>query len=161
MRKLTRIHLLLWTMSLMIFPLFGLGGFNHDEWDRLLKEHVVSIKGGQVTQVDYDKFLQSRENLRNYLTDLSRVDRLQFDAWEKSDQLAFLINAYNAWTIEVVLTRYPNLESIRDIGLFPFSVWRRRVVKLFDDSYSLDDIEHEVIRGSGLIDEPRIHFALN
>ena len=41
----------------MIFPLIGLGEFNHSEWNRLLKEHVVSIRGGQVTQVDYDGFL--------------------------------------------------------------------------------------------------------
>ena len=161
MRKLTHTHLLLWTMSLMIFPLIGLGEFNHNEWNRLLKEHVVSIRGGQVTQVDYDGFLRSREDLRNYLADLSRVDRPQFNAWGKSEQLAFLINAYNAWTVEVVLTRYPQLESIRDIGLFPSSVWRKNIVKLFGDKHSLDDIEHKMIRGSGLYEEPRIHFALN
>ena len=107
-------------MSLMIFPLIGLGEFNHSEWNRLLKEHVVPIKGGQVTQVDYDGFLKDREELGNYLINLSRVERLQFNSWEKSEQLAFLINAYNAWTIEIVLTRYPNLESIRDIGLDKF-----------------------------------------
>ena len=161
MKKLTRTHLVMWTMSLMILPLTVLGEFNHYEWNRLLKEHVVSFKGWQVTQVDYDGFLKDREKLGNYLIGLSRVERLQFKSWDKSEQLAFLINAYNAWTIEIVLSRYPNLESIRDIGLFPFSVWRKRVIKLFDDSYSLDDIEHEVIRGSGLFEEPRIHFALN
>ena len=94
MRKLTHTHLVLWAMSLMIFPLIGLGEFNHSEWNRLLKEHVVPIKGGQVTQVDYDGFLKDREELGNYLISLSRVERLQFNSWEKSEQLAFLINAY-------------------------------------------------------------------
>jgi len=161
MRKLINIHSLLWAMPLMIVPLVGFGEFNHVQWDQLLKDNVVSIRGGQVTKVDYDGFIRSREDLRNYLAGLSRVDRTQFNSWSKSDQLAFLINSYNAWTIEVVLTRYPELESIRDIGLFPFSVWRKNIVKLFGDKLSLDDIEHKMIRGSGLYEDPRIHFALN
>ena len=150
-----------WTVCLGIFPLICFAQFNHEKWDRLLKDHVVSIRDGQVTQVDYDGFLKDRKKLMDYLGELSAVGREDYDSWQKSEQLAFLINAYNAWTIQTVLTRYPNLESIREIGLFPFSVWRRRVVELFHDRYSLDDVEHELIRGSGLFEEPRIHFALN
>ncbi len=154
-------YLSFWTMLSTIFPLICFAQFNHEEWDRLLKDHVVSFRGGQVTQVDYDGFLKDRKKFMDYLGQLSAVQREDFDSWQKPEQLAFLINAYNAWTIQVVLTRYPDLESIREIGLFPFSVWRRRVVELFDDRYSLDELEHEMIRGSGLFEEPRIHFALN
>ena len=146
---------------MLVLPLTCLAHFNHEKWDRLLKDHVISIRDGQVTQVDYDGFLKNKGILDNYLADLSAVRHADFDSWETSEQLAFLINAYNAWTIQVVLERYPNLDSIREIGLFPFSVWRRRVVKLFGDRYSLDDVEHEMIRGSGLFEDPRIHFALN
>ena len=161
MESLKNIYSSLWAAVLLILPLTCLAHFNHEKWDRLLKDHVISIKDGQVTQVDYDGFLKNKRILDNYLADLSAVGRADFDSWEKSEQLAFLINTYNAWTIQVVLERYPELESIREIGLFPFSVWRRRVVELFGDRYSLDDVEHEMIRGSGLFEEPRIHFALN
>ena len=150
-----------WPAVLLVFPLTCLAQFSHEKWDQLLKDNVVSISNGQVTQVDYDGFMNNKRILDNYLGDLSAVKRADFDLWEKAEQLAFLINTYNAWTIQVVLARYPGLESIREIGLFPFSVWRRRVVELFGDRYSLDDVEHKMIRGSGLFEEPRIHFALN
>ena len=150
-----------WATVLLVFPLSCFAQSNHEKWDRLLKDHVISIRDGQVTQVDYNGFLKNKRILDNYLADLSAVGRMDFDLWKKSEQLAFLINAYNAWTIQVVLARYPDLDSIREIGLFPFSVWRRRIVELFGDRYSLDELEHEMIRGAGLFEEPRIHFALN
>ena len=161
MKSLKNIYSSYWAVVLLVLPLTSLAHFDHDKWDRLLKDHVISIRDGQVTQVDYNGFLKNKGILDNYLADLSTVRRADFDSWGKSEQLAFLINAYNAWTIQVVLERYPDLDSIREIGLFPFSVWRRRVVKLFGDRYSLDDVEHEMIRGSGLFEDPRIHFALN
>ena len=151
MESLKNIYSSFWAAVLLVFPLACLAQFNHEKWDRLLKDHVISIKDGQVTQVDYDGFLKNKRILDNYLADLSAVGRADFDSWKKSEQLAFLINTYNAWTIQVVLARYPDLESIREIGLFPFSVWKRRVVELFGDRYSLDDVEHQMIRGSGLL----------
>ena len=161
MESLKNIYSSFWAVVLLVLPLTCLAHFNHEKWDRLLKDHVISIRDGQVTQVDYDGFLKNKGILDNYLADLFAVRHADFDSWETSEQLAFLINAYNAWTIQVVLERYPNLDSKREIGLFPFSVWRGRVVKLFGDRYSLDDVEHEMIRGSGLFEDPRIHFALN
>ena len=39
--------------------------------------------------------------------------------------------------------------------------WQHKRVQLWGETLSLDDIEHDLIRGSGRYREPRIHFAVN
>jgi hypothetical protein len=121
------------------------------------------MAGGQSTEVDYDGMLASREQLRSYLDNIAAVSRDTFETWSADDQLAFLINTYNAWTIELILTEYPDIDSIRDIGfLYIFdTAWRRDIVSLFGGQVSLDDLEHGMIRGWDRYNEPRIHFAVN
>ena len=75
--------------------------------------------------------------------------------------MAFLINAYNAFTVEKILTRYPNLKSIRDFGNVIGDPWKDRFFKLFGRDAYLNQIEHEWLRKPGVYDEPRVHFALN
>lgn len=153
------------SLILVLILLFGsnqmLNAFDHTAWDKLLRENITVINGGQVTQVDYDGFLDQRSELHEYLMNLSEIQKVDFDGWGEGTRLAFLINAYNAWTIELVLTRYPNLRSIRQIGLLPISAWRKDIVELFDTKYSLDEVEHGMIRAEGIYNEPRIHFAVN
>ncbi len=153
------------SLILVLILLFGsnqmLNAFDHTTWDKLLRENITVINGGQVTQVDYDGFLDQRSELHEYLMNLSEIQKVDFDGWGEGTRLAFLINAYNAWTIELVLTRYPNLRSIRQIGLLPISAWRKDIVELFDTKYSLDEVEHGMIRAEGIYNEPRIHFAVN
>ena len=153
------------SLILVLILLFGsnqmLNAFDHTTWDKLLRENITVINGGQVTQVDYDGFLDQRSELQEYLMNLSEIQKVDFDGWGEGTRLAFLINAYNAWTIELVLTRYPNLRSIRQIGLLPISAWRKDIVELFDTKYSLDEVEHGMIRAEGIYNEPRIHFAVN
>ena len=153
------------SLILVLILLFGsnqmLNAFDHTTWDKLLRENITVINGGQVTQVDYDGFLHQRSELQEYLMNLSEIQKVDFDGWDEGKRLAFLINAYNAWTIELVLTRYPNLRSIRQIGLLPISAWRKDIVELFNTKYSLDEVEHGMIRAEGIYNEPRIHFAVN
>lgn len=137
------------------------GQFDHNAWDNLLKTHVEKINGGQATQVNYGGMLRDRGQLRAYLDQLADISREEFDRWSHEDQLAFLINTYNACTVELILTEYPDIRTIRQIGFFPFSAWRRDIVELFGDEMSLDDVEHGMIRGWGIYNEPRIHFAVN
>lgn len=134
---------------------------NHQGWDNLLKEHVILLRGGQATEVDYAGMAQHREALRAYLDQVSRVSLAQFDLASPTDQLAFLINAYNAWTVELILTAYPNLESIKDLGSLFRSPWGKAYIPLLGETRSLDDIEHNLIRGSERYEDPRIHFAVN
>ncbi len=135
--------------------------FDHSAWDTLVKAHVVSINNGLATQVDYGALLQQRAKLAEYLKSLSTLPRNRFDALSTSEQLAFLINAYNAWTVELILTKYPKLESIKDLGNVISSPWKKEFIPLFNDTVSLDKIEHEFIRGSERYNDPRIHFAVN
>ena len=135
--------------------------FSHRGWDSLLKRHVVMIHDGQASQVDYAGMKEDRQILQAYLASMSAVSSAMFDSWSKDQQLAFLINAYNAWTIEFVLTRYPDLDSIKDLGSFFSSPWKNEFINLLGETRSLDNIEHQLIRGSGRYEEPRIHFAVN
>ena len=135
--------------------------FDHGLWDELLKSHVVESAGASVTAVDYSAFQRERARLKEYLQALAKVTADDFSAWSVDEQLAFLINAYNAWTVELILTEYPEIDSIRDIGFLPGAPWRRKIVSLFSSSISLDELEHEMIRGWPRFQEPRIHFAVN
>ena len=135
--------------------------FDHTEWGQLLQKHVVSIDGDRATQVDYAAFLGDIGLLNTYLGSLSVVSEEEFNTWSLPDQLAFLINAYNAWTVSLILTEYPALDSIRDLGNIFRSPWRKKFVSLFGEQVSLDYIEHELIRGRNGYREPRIHFAVN
>ncbi len=156
-RLLNRICSLL---CLWMVPLIAAGQFDHELWDNLLKEHLLLIDGGKATQVDYSGMAQDRQQLQEYLGQIAAIERASFDRWSKDEQLAFLINTYNAWTVELILSEYP-LRSIRSIGFLPGAAWRRDIVSLFGEQVSLDDVEHGMIRGWGLYKEPRIHFAVN
>lgn len=136
-------------------------GFDHRLWDALLKQYVAEIDGGHSTAVDYDAFAANRKRLQQYLEALSDVSQAEFDSWPTDAQLAFLINAYNAWTVELILTEWPEVESIKDLGSLFSSPWSKSIAPLLGDQLSLNDIEHQWIRGSGRYQEPRIHFAVN
>jgi hypothetical protein len=134
-------------------------GVDHAPWQQLLERHVRVLGQGGITQVDYDGFAGDRTALQAYLQDLSAVTPAQFAAWPEAERLAWLINAYNAWTVELILGRYPRLDSIKQLGSLLRSPWQRAFIPLLGRTLSLDDIEHELIRGH--FREPRIHFAVN
>lgn len=135
--------------------------FDHGAWNALLNRHVVVVRGGVATEVDYAGMARERVALKGYLDALARVRREDFNRWDKAERLAFLINAYNAWTVELVLTAWPGLDSIKDLGSVFRSPWKKSFIPLLGATRSLDDIEHGLIRAPGVYDEPRIHFAVN
>lgn len=156
-------HHLLKTFAcmLLLLPVHALADFDHGEWDGLLREHVRVQGGGIATQVDYSGMAADRAVLKAYLAEVARVPRSTFDSWSTAAQLAFLINVYNACTVDVILEEYPDIDSIRDIGFFLSSAWNQKFASLFGEPVTLDEIEHEMIRGWGRYQEPRIHFAVN
>ncbi len=99
--------------------------------------------------------------LTAYLQSLSAVTPAQYAGWSKPQQYAFLANAYNAFTIEKILTRYPNLKSIRDFGTVIGNPWKDRFFTLLGKPQHLDGIEHETMRAPGAFDDPRVHVAVN
>jgi hypothetical protein len=138
-------------------------GFDHEHkaWSALLKKHVVLIDGGKASQTRYAGFQQDRAALKGYLDALSRVTPAEFQGWSKAQQMAFLINAYNALVVEKVLTRYPGLKSIWDFGKLFGNPFKDRYFTLLGREGSLDWIEHEVLRKPGVYDEPRVHYTVN
>ena len=143
--------------------LFAQSGFDHSHsaWTQLLKRHVVLLGDGKASQVRYFGMAADRAPLKRYLQSLSVVEHSTFEAWSSAQQQAFLINAYNAFTVELILSRYPDLKSIKDLGSFVSSPWKLQGVDLFGRKLSLDEIEHGLLRKPGAYDEPRVHFALN
>ena len=134
---------------------------SHAAWTVLLKKHVVPIQGGKSSKVRYAGMAIDRPALKAYLAALSSVGASAFDAFGKAQQMAFLINAYNAFTVELILTRYPKLASIKDLGSLVQSPWKQKFVPLLGSVVSLDGIEQDMLRARGRFDDPRIHFAVN
>ncbi len=134
---------------------------NHAAWTALLKKHVVVQDGGKASQLRYTGMAADRAALKAYLGTLSSVGAGTYAAWAKSRQMAFLINAYNAFTVELILTRYPQLASIKDLGNLIQSPWKQKFVPLLGTNVSLDQIEHGMLRERGSFDDPRIHLAVN
>jgi hypothetical protein len=133
----------------------------HAAFTTLLARHVSWNAAGTASAVDYAGFARDRAALDAYRTALAGVGEADFAGWSEDDRLAFLVNAYNAHTIALVLTRYPDLASIKDLGGWVTSPWKQRFFELLGASRSLDDVEHRLIRGGVGAREPRVHFALN
>lgn len=162
MRNLYRFKLFLGLMVFMVCSsMVSAEATDHFIWDGLLKKHVSPVENGGSTHVNYAGFLNDRSILKTYLDQLSTLSSEDFDALPNDAQLAFLINAYNAWTVEFILTEYPDIESIKELGGFFSSPWSKRFIPLLGDTRSLDDIEHTLIRGSDRYQDVRIHFAVN
>jgi hypothetical protein len=138
------------------------GAFDHQHsaWDALLGQHVVVAPGGHASAMRYAALQGQRGSLQAYLDSLSAVSLPTYGRWRRPQQLAFLINAYNAFTVELILTRYPDLKSIKDLGSFLQSPWKKPFFRLLGQQRSLDEVEHEMIRAPGVFDDPRIHFAV-
>jgi len=127
----------------------------HQAWTRPLTQFV---KDGWV---DYGTLQrQARPALSAYLDVLSAVSRTCYAGWTREQRLAFWINTYNAYAVELILEHYP-VRSIRAIGWLPGSAFRTKFIPMKDlagGDLSLDDVEHEHLRKE--FGEPRIHFAI-
>jgi Protein of unknown function, DUF547 len=132
---------------------------SYTTWDGLLKKHVKWLPDNKQSRVDYAGFKADRAELKTVLDSLSAVSKAEFDAWPKGQQMAFLINAYNAFTVELILTKYPGLESIKDLGSFITPPWKKKFFSLLGEERHLDWIEHEQLRPS--FADPRVHTAVN
>ena len=134
---------------------------SHAAWTALLKKHVVLLEGGKASQLRYAGMQADHAALKAYLAQLSAVTTAAFDGYTKPQQMAFLINAYNAYTVELILTKYPKLESIRDLGSLLTKPWGIKNIPLLGTTMTLDNIEHDTLRAKGRFDDPRVHFAVN
>jgi len=127
----------------------------HSLWDTLVKKHVTE-KG----VVDYSGFQKDSTSLNKYLSQLASAHPNDKN-WSRDEQLAYWINAYNAFTVKLMVDHHP-VKSIKDIkNGIPFvnTVWDIKFIDIEDANYDLNNIEHGIIRAN--FNEPRIHFACN
>lgn len=128
---------------------------SHVLWDSLLHRHVCADG-----MVDYEGFMRDSQHLNRYLR-LLESSHPSADTWSKPEQMAYWINAYNAFTIKLIIDHYP-VKSIKDIrrGL-PFinSVWDISFITIAGSRYDLNQIEHNILRP--LFKDARIHAAIN
>lgn len=120
-------------------------------FDNLLHKHV-NVKGW----VNYNGFKTDESKLDSYLTFLEhqKVESLSSAKAKK----AMWINAYNAYTIKLILKHYP-LKSILDIKVNEKGAWDIPFAKIGGKTYTLNHIEHEILRKQ--YKDPRIHVGVN
>jgi Protein of unknown function, DUF547 len=120
-------------------------------WNAVLHRYVKDAR------VDYAGLSAHPQELNQFLDQVAAVPESDFKQWNQNQQLAFLINAYNAYTIKLILDHYP-IASIKDIGHIWSGPWDQPVVHLFGKTITLNTIEQGMLRKN--YTEPRIHFAI-
>jgi len=123
---------------------------DHSLFGILLKRYV---KNGTV---DYEGFQREEGVLDQYLKILEKTDS---STLSRNEQFAFYINAYNACTIKLILSGYPKVKSIKELGNIFRSPWKKKICRLDGGMITLDDIEHKILRPR--FKDPRVHFAIN
>jgi hypothetical protein len=128
----------------------GSGSVDNSLYADLLHKYV---KDGVV---DYQGFKKEQEQLERYLEVLENVDPKDLS---HDERFAYYVNLYNAWTIQLILSGYPGVASIKDLGGFFSSPWKKEIVRIKGDVVTLDHIEHDILRPR--FKDPRVHFAIN
>ncbi|KEO74098.1 DUF547 domain-containing protein [Anditalea andensis] len=130
---------------------------SHQLWNELLSLYVT-----EQGKVNYKGLIKDKPKLERYLYTLSSSPPDK-NTWSEQEQLAYWINAYNAFTVKLIIDHYP-VKSIQDLHptfKIPLinTVWHRKFFQIGGEDASLDEIEHKILRKE--FDEPRIHFAIN
>ena len=123
--------------------------FDYQDYAEVLQTYV-SDRG----LVDYTGLQANRKQLDRFNRSLGEVSPETYASWNEAEKIAFLSNAYNAFTLQSIIDRNPLEDSIRDIK----GVWNRRKFNLVGEEKTLDNIEHDILRRE--FNEPRIHVAL-
>lgn len=128
----------------------------HSKFSMVLKKYTK--KDTNQVLVNYKDLKANQEEFNSYIKELESLSLDEFNQFSKEEKLAFWINAYNAFTIQLILKNYP-IKSIKDAGSFISGPWSKDFIHLLGKVYDLDNIEHDIIRKE--FKEPRIHFAVN
>jgi hypothetical protein len=123
-----------------------------EEMDHLAYASVLQQFVDEQGLVDYAAMVESPKRLQYYAFELANIELGEFG---RHEQLAILLNAYNVFTLQLLL-EHPEVPSIMRI---PDSKrWKARRWRVGGIDVSLKELEHEIIRREYM--DPRIHFAL-
>ncbi len=162
MKSLINISVLFFLLALISWPNNSLIAVengpapSHEIWDELLKKYV-----NEEGFIDYKGIVSERVKFEKYLELLS--NNPPANSWSENEKLAYWINAYNAFTVKLIIDNYP-LKSIKDLNptlSIPtiHTVWTKDFFKIGMEDFNLDRVEHKILRVE--FEEPRIHFAIN
>jgi hypothetical protein len=129
--------------------------FDYSAWGSVLA-HNVTAEG----RVDYAALKASPADLSRAVAEIAARSPHSnpADFPTRNDQMAYWINAYNTLVIEGIIEDWP-VKSVRDMGLLPFSFFRKKRFRVGGREITLDNIEHDMLRKRYA--DPRIHFAIN
>jgi hypothetical protein len=133
---------------------------DHGAWNTFLKKYLLAPHPSGINRLRYDSVIaEDRNTLKAYLQNLQR---LPISSYNRKEQKAYWINLYNAFTVELILARYP-VESIREInispGLLSRGPWDAKLLTIEGEKLSLNDIEHRILRP--VWKDNRVHYAVN
>ena len=142
-------------VTLCILSSLAPSGWSKATVDNSLYREILSkyVNNGVL---DYQGFKNEEAKLDEYLAVLENTNVSQLS---RNEQFAFYVNAYNAWTIKLILGDYPGIKSIKDLGNIFRSPWKKEIVRVNGKVFTLDAIEHEILRAQ--FKDPRVHFAIN
>jgi hypothetical protein len=140
-------------LTLLISMSLSAAGFDHSGWDRMLKAYVNDIG-----EVHYAALKADRKGLDEYIRMLGESSPENRSGLfpTRTHELAYWMNAYNAFVIRGVVDNYPT-RSVRDLGAV-YGFFRRKSYTAGGVNLSLLHLENEIIRGK--YHEPRIHFGI-
>ena len=119
------------------------------DYNRLLGKYVTS------SGVKYGAWKNNAADMQALQGVVDAVAKENVSGLGQKEQLAFYVNAYNAWILHEALGKYPT-SSVKDT-LFTFFTGKR--IKVAGQQTSFNTLEKETIRGK--FSDPRVHFALN
>jgi len=154
-QKIINLKLILTLVGLI--PFFMCGGFAQERaktYDAMLKQYIsqVEIKGYKLSGVDY----QAWNNDQRHKVAMAEITQTDFTKLNERELMAYWINAYNLLTIDLIIKNNEK-ESIKNLGSLFSSPWKKHSWKIQGKEYTLDEIEHEILRPMG---DPRIHMAI-
>ncbi len=157
-----RLRSYLWFLCLLGGLLLSAGAHafdhGHTQWDGVLKSYLSESGDFDYRRLQADSKRASHA-FPTYLKQLQGVSSKEFERFSKAQKMAFLINAYNALTVKLILDHYP-VASIKKIGGFFSNPWKIEFFSLLDGKIkAIDPIEHVFLRPS--YRDYRIHAAVN
>ena len=133
--------------ALLLAQTFSFGQYTNYQFFETFLQKYVSENG----KVNYTKINSNKVDLDKVV---ARFEDLKpKENWSKNEKLAYWINAYNAYSIKLIVDNYP-LKSILDVS----NAWKINFINLDGSKISLDDIDFRILKK---LNEPRIHFAIN
>lgn len=134
--------------------------FSYDDYAAVLKDHVDDMG-----MVDYKKLKAAPQRLNALITAMSKVQPNSYERWNKEEQIALWLNAYNAFTLKALINNYPIKSSFFRSRIYPKNsirqipgVWSKIKFNVMGRDLTLGHIEHEILRKK--FNEPRIHMAM-